>query len=280
MSECFNNYFIRNKEVLSKEEFNDKNISEGTSIYEVIRVIDGVPLFLDRHLKRLRNSSALINKNLWMNTNDIKKVLFKLIEINNNLKGNIKIVFNIGHNDLNEERNFYAYFIESHYPTEDQYNNGVDTIFCFMERSNPNAKVINKELREYTNKLLKESKAYEAILVDNKGYITEGSRSNLFMVKEDKVITAPLNNVLPGITRDIVIEICKEEGIVFQEEKMNYEEIKYIDAIFISGTSPKILPIKKINDFILSSSTNIIVQNIMRVYNRSIDNYIKNNRSN
>lgn len=280
MSECYNNYFIKNAEVLSKDEFKDKNISEGTSLYEVIRVIEGVPLFLDRHLKRLNNSATLIHKHLWLNTNDIRNKLFKLIEINNYIEGNIKIVFNIGNNDINEEKNFYAYFIESHYPTEEQYKNGVNTVFCFMERSNPNAKIINKELREYTDKLIKDSKAYEAILVDKYGNITEGSRSNLFMVKGDKVTTAPLNDVLPGITRDIIIEICKAEGIEFKEERINFEEIKELDAIFISGTSPKILPIKKINDFILSSSTNIIVQNIMRDYNRSIMNYVENNRSN
>jgi branched-chain amino acid aminotransferase len=267
-----------NSQVLSKEEFNDKNVSEGIPLYEVIRVIDGIPLFLDRHLRRLNNSSSFIQKDIWLNSNEIKNELFKLIDINNSSEGNIKIVFNLGNNNLIEDKNFYAYFVESHYPTEEQYQNGVSTVFCFAERSNPNAKIINNKLREYTNKLLKESKAYEAILVDNHGNITEGSRSNIFMVKGDTVITAPLNDVLPGITRDIIIEICKEEGIMFQEEKINHEQIKGLDALFISGTSPKILPINKINDFIFSSSTNNIVENIMRDYNRSIMNYIEINK--
>lgn len=278
MSECYGDYFIKNGEIIKKEEFQDKNISEGVSLYEVIRVIDGVPIFLDMHLRRLSNSANIINRTIWMNTEDLKNELFKLININKYSSGNIKIVFNIGGTSLVEEKNFYSYFIESHYPTEEQYINGVSTEFCFMERSNPNAKIINKELREYTNELIKKKNVFEVILVDKHGNITEGSRSNIFMVKGNKVITAPLNDVLPGITRDIVLELCKEEGIVLIEEKVNYNEVNTLDALFISGTSPKILPINKINDFNLSSSTNNIVQNIMRAYNRSIMNYIINNK--
>lgn len=278
MSECFGDYFIKNEDVLRNAEFKDKNITEGISLYEVIRVIDKVPLFLDRHLERLHNSAALINKKIWMNKEELKNELFKLIDINKYNEGNIKIIFNTISDGLIEENKFYAYFIESHYPTDKQYKNGVGTVFCFMERSNPNAKIINKELREYTNKLIEDNNVYEAILVDKEGYITEGSRSNIFMVKGDNVITAPLEKVLPGITRTIILELCKAEGIVFKEEKVNYKEISKLDALFISGTSPKILPINKINDFKLSSSTNNIVQNIMRAYNRSIRNYINNNK--
>jgi len=278
VSECFGDYFIKNEDVLRNAEFKDKNITEGISLYEVIRVIDKVPLFLDRHLERLHNSAALINKKIWMNKEELKNELFKLIDINKYNEGNIKIIFNTISDGLIEENKFYAYFIESHYPTDKQYKNGVGTVFCFMERSNPNAKIINKELREYTNKLIEDNNVYEAILVDKEGYITEGSRSNIFMVKGDNVITAPLEKVLPGITRTIILELCKAEGIVFKEEKVNYKEISKLDALFISGTSPKILPINKINDFKLSSSTNNIVQNIMRAYNRSIRNYINNNK--
>lgn len=278
MSECYGANFIKNEDVLNKAEFMDKNINEGISLYEVIRVIDKVPLFLDRHLERLNNSAALINKKIWMDKEELKSKLYKLININNYSEGNIKIIFNNLGNDLAEENNFYAFFIESHYPKEEDYKNGVDTVFCFMERSNPNAKIINKELREYSNKLIEENNVYEAILVDKQGYITEGSRSNIFMVKGDRLITAPLEDVLPGITRTIIIELCKAEGMRFEEEKVNYKDVKDLDAAFISGTSPKILPINKINDLKLSSSTNYIVQNIMRAYNISIDNYINTNK--
>jgi branched-chain amino acid aminotransferase len=149
---------------------------------------------------------------------------------------------------------------------------------CFKERSNPNAKIINNNFRSETDEKIKASKSYEAILVDRNNYITEGSRSNIFMVKDNCVVTAPLEAVLPGITREIIIEICKKEQINFFEENVSFKQISDLDALFITGTSPKILPISKVDDFVFKSSTNIIVQSIMRHYNRIIEEYIKENK--
>jgi branched-chain amino acid aminotransferase len=98
------------------------------------------------------------------------------------------------------------------------------------------------------------------------------------MVKGDVVISAPLGDVLPGITRQSIIDICSQEGLNFREERVSYKDLKAIDALFITGTSPKVLPIKSVDDKFFSSSTNIIVQNILRAYNNNIDIYIKQNK--
>lgn len=278
MSECFRKFFIKNNQVLSCEDFSDDLITEGISLYEVVRVIDGVPLFLERHLERLRNSAKLAKCELWLEMSEIKGRMQKLIEENNINEGNIKLVFNYDMKDSSRDYTFFVYFLKHSYPTEKQYEQGVPTILCFMERNNPNAKIINTNLKKVTDEKMKEAGAYEAILVDKNNNITEGSRSNIFMVREDTVVTAPLEDVLPGITREIIMDICNSEKIKFAEERIKYSEIDKLDALFITGTSPKVLPINRVNDFLFSSSTNIIVQNIMSAYNRIIDNYIKNNK--
>lgn len=272
MSECVSEFFIRNSKILSGNHFEDREVLEGVSLYEVIRVIEGVPVFLDRHLARLNNSASIVNLKLWMNQEEIKEKLLQLISVNNTNEGNIKIVFN-----FNDENTFLTYFIAHHYPSEDQYKNGVSAVLCFIERNNPNAKVINKELRKATDEKMEKTGAYEAILVNKSGNITEGSRSNIFMVRGNKVLTAPLEDVLPGITRDIIIEICKMDGIEFAEERIAHERLKELDAIVLTGTSPKVLPINKIENLTLSSSTNAIVQNIITAYNRTIRLYIQQN---
>ena len=66
MSECCGKYFIQNNNVFECEEFKDSEISSGTSLYEVVRIIDGIPLFIEKHLQRLNNSAGIINKELWM----------------------------------------------------------------------------------------------------------------------------------------------------------------------------------------------------------------------
>lgn len=277
MSECYGELFVKNSEILKREQFKDCEIFEGTSLYEVIRIIDEVPLFLEKHLERLKNSAALAGLNLWLNIDTVKAKLSQLIKINKNSFGNVKIVFN--YNGYNKDiQNFYAYYLKSSYPSEKQYEEGVSTVLCFMERENPNAKIINPNLRDRTNELLKDSGAYEAILVDKENNITEGSRSNIFMVKGDTVYTAPSMAVLPGITRNIIVELCKENNINIIEKQVNSKEIKDLDALFISGTSPKVLPIKNVQEILFNSSLNSIVKNIRVAYNKTIDNYIKINK--
>lgn len=277
MSECYGELFIKNSEVLKREQFKDSEISEGISLYEVIRIIDEVPLFIERHLERLKNSAALAGLNLWLNIDTVKAKLSQLIKIHENGFGNIKIVFN--YNGYNKDiHNFYAYFLNASYPSEKQYEEGVATALCFMERENPNAKIINPNLRDKTNELLRESGAYEAILVDKENNITEGSRSNIFMIKGHTVYTAPAEVVLPGITRNLIVELCRENNINIIEEQINSKDIKDLDALFISGTSPKVLPIKSVEEILFNSASNSIVKNIRVAYNENIDNYIKINK--
>lgn len=269
MSECFRNFFIINGEVRECDKFDENLINHGKTIYEVIRVEDGIPLFLEHHVRRFNNSAALINKTISLTKGQIEGYLHKVVEINNIFDGNIKCIFNFSENSSD----FMFYFIEHSYPSKEQYELGVDTIFYHGERNNPHAKVINKELRDKIGKEISERKVYEAILVDREGFITEGSRSNLFFVKGENVITSPLESVLPGVTRGIVLELLKELNINVVEKGESYKDIGNLDALFITGTSPKILPVRRVEDYEFNSSSNEIVKKIMKAYDTAVKQY-------
>ncbi|MDW8799721.1 aminotransferase class IV [Clostridium sp. A1-XYC3] len=271
MGECINKYFIYNNEIKNSNEFDEKILSEGKSLYEVIRIIDGKPLFLQKHLKRLENSAAVTNMDLWITIDELKEKITELIKVNDTAIGNVKFIFN-----FNKDNTFAAYFVKHHYPSTEDYEKGVRTILYHGERKNPNAKVINMGFREAVDKEIREKEAYEAILVDNKGYITEGSKSNIFMIKGDKVITSPLEDVLPGITRNVIIEKCKDIGFEVAEEKIHYEVLKDLDGLFISGTSPKVLPIREVDNMKFDSAKNEVILKIMRGYNILVDEDITN----
>jgi Branched-chain amino acid aminotransferase/4-amino-4-deoxychorismate lyase len=128
--------------------------------------------------------------------------------------------------------------------------------------------------RERVEKVIAENTAYEAILVNNEGYITEGSKSNIFMVQGDTVITAPVELVLPGVTRKVIIDVLKCNGIPFEERKVHFSEIDKIDGLFISGTSPKVLPVRRIGNTEFKSSSNEVIQRIMKAYDDNIRDYI------
>ncbi|BAH06925.1 aminotransferase class IV [Clostridium kluyveri] len=270
MEQYSNKFFLYNDEIKNKGESLEDISYKGKSIYEVIRIIDGKPLFLEPHLKRMENSCKITGLKIWLTGDEIKNRIKKLVEVNKAYIGNIKIIFN-----FSRENVFVAYFSKHFYPPLKYYKTGVDTIFFHGEREDPNAKVINTAFREKVNEKIKENNVFEAILVDNEGNITEGSKSNIFMIKGEKVITAPVGDVLPGVTRDVIIKICKDMGLEVEEEKINYKQIERFDALFISGTSPKVLPIKRVENIAFHSPENKALISIMNAYDHEMEKDIK-----
>ena len=241
---------------------------EDKIIYEVLRVIKGKPIFLETHLRRMKNSFELVNIEFKFTYEEISMKINNLIKTENKSEGNIKITYGV------HEKILRIFFIEHSYPSSEMYECGVKTILYFGERENPNAKIVNKSFREKVNTEIKVKNAYEAILVDKNGYITEGSKSNIFMVKDNELITSPIKAVLPGVTRGEIIKIAERLGIKTKEVEYKSSDINKLDGMFISGTSPKVLPIKEVNDIILNPNNNII-RKLRDEYDNEISQYIK-----
>lgn len=237
-------------------------------IYEVLRVIDGKPIFLENHFRRMENSFKLIGEEFSLSYEKISNTIYELIKNEDKLEGNIKITYEVYSKELK------IFFIEHSYPSKEMYENGVKTILYFGERENPNAKIVNDNFREKVNVEIGKNNAYEAILIDSKGYITEGSKSNIFMVRGNKLLTSPVNAVLPGITRGEVISLAEKLKIEVEEINYKYLDINKLDGMFISGTSPKILPINEVNDINLNAD-NRIIRMLMEAYDDEINEYIK-----
>jgi len=268
MSDCVNKFFLHNGEVKYSEEFQSFYPKSGKVLYEVIRIVNKAPLFLKEHLKRLENSIALTKENIVISSKDIRSGIEKLIEINEVHNGNVKII-------ITEELTV-IYSVKHSYPTEEMYKEGVKVILYFGERENPNAKVVNNNFREKVNEKINEAKAYEAILINNEGYITEGSKSNIFMIKDKYIYTSPVDKVLPGITREKIIEACKRVGLEVIEQSISYKDISSLDGMFISGTSPKVLPIREVEEVKVFSSENNILKGIMKEFDELINEDINN----
>ena len=238
MNECYGNKFILNGNLQPVELFDKSLVYEGDSVYEVLRIIRGNPIFFNDHMERLATSVKLQKKKFLADVPTLRKDIISLARSDKKRETNLKIVFNY----KNDETNYLVYFIESSYPSESQYKNGVKGILFFAERKDPESKVINHKLRSSIyHKLILES-GYEAILVNENNLITEGSRSNIFFLKGEALTTAPDNVILNGITRKHILEICSENNIRVEFACVKADEIKEYDAVFITGTSPMVLP--------------------------------------
>jgi branched-chain amino acid aminotransferase len=88
----------------------------------------------------------------------------------------------------------------------------------------------------------------EGIALDVNGYVSEGSGENLFVVRNGKLMTAPLgNSVLPGITRDSVITLAQDLGIPVVEQMLPREMLYISDEVFFTGTAAEITPIRSVD---------------------------------
>lgn len=271
MENCVQGYyqhFIKNGEAYTTEEFQEIYKVEGKCIYEVLRVISGKPLFLKEHLLRLEKSIALAQENYSIDLDTIKKYINKLISLNRIEAGNIKIVINKG--------NLFIFSVTAHYPTVAMYEEGVKTILYFGERINPNAKVVDNSFREKVTREMEAKDAFEAILINNKGFVTEGSKSNIFMLKDNTIYTAPAEGVLLGITRDKIIKACEELNLTVKEKEVSHEEIKGLDGLFISGTSPKVLPINEVEGVVKFEKINDKIYSIKEQYEKIIEEDLSN----
>jgi branched-chain amino acid aminotransferase len=238
MNECYGNKFILNGELQPACVFDNSLVYEGDSVYEVIRMVNGSPVFFNDHMERLITSVKLQGKEMLASVQSLREAIISLSRSERKKETNLKIVFNYN----NGAKNFLVYLIEPIYPSAEQYKNGVKGILFHAERKNPESKVINHKLRSAIYHRLILEGAYEAILVNGKEMITEGSRSNIFFLKGEKLVTAPDKLILNGITRRHILEICRQNSMEVELRCVNTGDISEYDSVFMTGTSPMVLP--------------------------------------
>ena len=265
-------YFICDGNIRSTSEMYLFNKMNEKAVYEVIKIIDGIPLYFNEHLSRMKKSLMVFNVDLKKKEEEILKEIVKLVELNKCKFINVKLVYNFSEEGKNS---FLIYFIKSEYPQDEKYKSGVHTILFQGKRKNPNIKTISSSFKERVKKSREEQKAYEALLVDEEGYITEGSRSNIFFIKDSVILTPPGGKVLLGVTRNRVLKICKKLNLQVKEEIIKVKDLKDIQAGFITGTTVDVLPIFSIDNLQLTSANNNIMQNIIHAYNKEMKDYIK-----
>lgn len=200
--------------------------------YEVIRIIEGKPLFLEEHLERLKSSIGDLSA-------EIKYVLLELLKHGNKDNFNLKISVN------SETLEYEIENIEGFYPPKLWYDEGIDVLLINIKRDNPKEKVWNPAYKEYVKNALDSHQVYEGIIFHD-ALVGEGTKSNVFFLKGRVVISPKLENILPGITRIKVLEALKNLNIEFIEKDILISELKDYDGAFHTGTSIDVLPIRKI----------------------------------
>lgn len=237
-------------------------------IYEILRVIDGVPIFIEDHIARFARSAHILGIPLRYPLAFFTEEVHRVIAMEQMAEGNIKFTYL----HAGESSCAVCYASAFSYPAADFYRTGAATDLLYAERANPNAKNV-QPIRTQANDFIARTGVYEALLVNRHGNITEGSRSNLFFQQGSTIITAPAEEVLIGITRQYVIEAIRSCGLTIEQRSFNTRELAHTDSAFIAGTSPKVLPIATIGAYRLRVGTPEQLS-IMAQYDRILKEYI------
>jgi branched-chain amino acid aminotransferase len=238
----------------------------GACYYEVMRVMDRSCLFIEDHLKRLQTSVSLSGLKYEFNIQDVTSIIRELIRKNELIDGNIRLVL------LAKESHppvLYSYCIPFSYPAQELYEKGVPTAIFKIVRNNPNIKQYNPVYQQQMQDFISKMNIYEALLLDDRNCITEGSKSNIFFIRKECVLTASGEQVLKGITREKVIGLCSKLNYKFIESPISIDTLPSMEAVFLTGTSPKILPVNRI-DQVTFPTGHHMMKNLMAAYDALI----------
>lgn len=217
--------------------------------YEVVRLIEGKVLFLDDHLNRLQRSLSGSGIE-YPGTVRIMENLALLIKENPFRDGNIRVCLQRSNG---RDTQLLCYFIPYFYPDMSMYQKGVRLLIYPHVRPNPGIKKWDDGFRRSVSAFIQENSIYEVALKNHEGQITEGSRSNIFFIDEKgRLITPPAVDVLMGITRKHLIDIATENLIPVEEKSIPVDGLDRMVSAFISGTSPKVLPVRQIDEHLFN----------------------------
>ena len=252
----------------AKISINDRSVHFADAVYEVVTVYNYRMLFWNDHTDRLKKSLYALDIKFNMNFNALLIKCEELIKQNNLREGIIYIHISrgIAKRNHNWNNNIFPSLI----------------ISCTHKKTfNINAKKIalisNKDIRWNNchiktvsllpNVLLKQKalkkNAFECLMIDDNGYITEATTSNIWILKNNTLITTPLtSNILPGVTRKKLIELAKILNIKVCEDKFKESDVYMADNVFITNSSAIILEANKLNGKKLKFSNNQILRDI------------------
>ncbi|PKG24942.1 D-amino-acid transaminase [Niallia nealsonii] len=268
-----NGEFIPREE--AKVDIEDRGYQFGDGIYEVIRVYNGKMFTATQHLERLQTSGEKININITYTVQNLTVLLEELIHRNSLHTGIIYMQFTRGESPRN-----HAYPIETVPPTFVAYTKELERPVTSLENGVSSITVEDirwsrcdiKSLNLLGNVMAKQ-KAVEADCYESIQYreltVTEGSSSNIWIVKDEVVQTHEANSfILNGITRRKIVDVCQRREITIKEKAFSIEELIDADEVFLSSTTAEVMPIVAINNVPVGSGE-------VGIITRKLQNYFK-----
>lgn len=263
----------------------DRGFMFGDGVYEVIPVYSGKLLRSEGHLARLQHSLDAIDIPNPLTTLQWIEIFSTLIEHNFPSADSV-IYLQITRGTMEKrdhawppdmQPNVLVTCTEQVYATQDSATAGEKAVTLDDTRwSDCHIKTINLLPNALLHQEARKQGANEAILI-REGFAIEGSQSNLFIVRDDIVITPPKSrHMLGGITREIVLELCQQNKIICSEKNISEDDLHQADEIWLSSATREILPIVTLNQHAVGKGRpGVVWQQIIQLYHEYKFNLIR-----
>ncbi len=237
----------------------DHGFLYGDGVFEGIRAYNGRVFKLAEHIRRLYHSAHVIMLNIPYTRAEMEEAVLDTVRANNLYDAYIRVVVSRGTGDLGLDplkcKHSQVVIIADSitlYP-EELYEEGLKVITVCTRRNIPDALPPQIKSLNYLNNILVKIEAnqagvMEAIMLNNNGYVTEGSGDNIFIMKRGKLLTPPpYIGILEGITRDIAMEQAGKMDIEVEEMPFTCYDLYVADECFLTGTAAEIIPVIEID---------------------------------
>lgn len=250
----------------------DHGFLYGEGVYETLRTYNGLPFLFDRHMRRLRNSAGMLALRVPLSNDDIAArfhdtVVAAGLGPDGHSEAYIRILVTRGIGELSydpaatPEPSIVVIVKPYVAAPADAFERGVKAALVPVVRNHPGS--VNPLIK--SNNLLNSALAmqeavrrgaFEGIMRNYRGELAECSTANIFIVKHGAALTPPLDSgLLPGITREYLLEIGPEAGITLREQVLRDADLFSADECFLTSTTREIVPIVRVDEHTIGGGT-------------------------
>jgi len=252
----------------AKLPLSDLAILRGYAVFDFLRTYNGRPFHLEEHLHRLKNSAALLFIKCPWELHEITTIVTELLTRNQFQEANLRIIITGGDSldsitPLDQPRLIIMASPLKAYPTE-WYRQGVKIITSNITRYVPGSKSTDYIRAIMALRSAREQGAIESIYVNNGNQLLEGTTSNIFAVVDGEIIT-PEEEILPGITREVVVKLAESKYTVKKQE-FTKNMLPSSSEIFITSSNREVVPVVQIDETPVSSGPGPITKEIIELF--------------
>ena len=237
----------------------DRGFTLGDGLFETLRAYDGNILRLEDHLNRLFQSADKIFLKLPYAKDSLIQLIYEVLKENHLKEAYVRVTVTRGEGPpglalpQNTRPSIVIYATQASAIPKEYYNSGVKitTFPCsasFTATISPQIKSINYLSQIIIKELATRDGSFEGIILEDDHKVSEGTVSNIFIVKDGILKTPALSNsILPGITRKIILELASQNNVSYEETEITLDDLQQADEVFISNTGVEILPVSQVD---------------------------------